>query len=449
MSSLFGRRAVVIGAGIGGLSAAAVLANHFEQVVIVERDRLEEIPISRPGTPQDRHPHLLLAGGLKALEEIFPGFSSDLSDAGAVPMRMAQDIQYERADVGVLPMRNFDLSILCASRPLIEFILRCRVLAIDNIKLRSHCRLTSVLSTDGAVRGVRLDLGSRTLETLDAELVVDASSRARPTLELLDELDVERPLVSEVGVDMTYSTVVVKIPPRAMPDAKIVRTFPNPPISALNAAVLPLEGGSWTAAIAAPVGISRPNNWDVFLDTLCRLITPTIYEILRHAEPPKWIDHFGFLASVWRHFERMPRLPRGILPIGDAICRFNPTYGQGMSAAAQEARLLQDVLASAMSEPDPLGGVQAEFMARVESILRTPWDMSTNTDLAFPKTRGQRPDNFAQIQKFDAALFRALVADPVVHRAMVEVGQLLQPGSLLHEPDIKQRIAAASVSAFA
>ena len=403
----------------------------------------------RSGTPQDRHPHLLLAGGLKALEEIFPGFSNDLSDAGAVPVRLAQDIRYERADVGVLPMRNFDLSVLCASRPLIEFILRCRVLAIDNIKLRSHCRLTSVLSVEGAVRGVRLDLGSRALETLDAELVVDASSRARPTLELLDELGWERPLISEVGVDLTYSTVVVKIPDHAMPDAKIVRTFPNPPISALNAALLPLEGGNWTAAIAAPVGISRPNNWDAYLDTLCRLITPTIFEVLRHTEAPKWIDHFGFLTSVWRHFERMPRLPRGILPVGDAICRFNPTYGQGMSVAALEARLLQDVLASAATEPDPLAGVQAEFMARVESILRTPWDMSTNTDLAFPKTRGRRPDNFVEMQQSDAALFRAVVADPVVHRAMVEVGQLLQPGSLLHEPDIKQRIAAASVSEFA
>jgi 2-polyprenyl-6-methoxyphenol hydroxylase-like FAD-dependent oxidoreductase len=449
MSSLFGRRAVVIGAGIGGLSAAAVLANHFEQVVIVERDRLEEIPISRPGTPQDRHPHLLLAGGLKALDEIFPGFSNDLSDAGAVSVGMPHDIRYERADVGTLPMRNFDLSILCASRPLIEFILRCRVLAIDNIKLRSHCRLTSVLSFDGAVRGVRLELGSRALETLDAELVVDASSRARPTLELFDELDFERPLISEVGVDMTYSTVVLKLPPDAMPDAKIVRTFPNPPISALNAALLPLEGGNWTAGIAAPIGISRPNTWDAYLDTLCRLITPTMFEALHHAEPPKWIDHFGFHTSVWRHFERMSRLPRGILPIGDAICRFNPSYGQGMSAAAQEARLLQDVLASATTEPDPLGGVQAEFMARVESILRTPWDMSTNSDLAFPKTRGRRPDNFADIRQFDAALFRAVVVDPVVHRAVVNVGQLLQPSSLLHEPDIRERIAAASARAFA
>ncbi len=189
---------------------------------------------------------------------------------------------------------------------MIEFVLRCRVLAIDNIRLRSHCRLTSVVSVDGAVQGVRLDPGSRVLETLNAELVVDASGRARPTLELLDELDCERPLVSEVGVDITYSTVVVNIPPHAMPDAKIVRAFPNSPVSALTAALLPLEGGNWTSVIAAPVGILRPNNWDMFLDTLGRLITPTIFEVLRQTEAPKWIDHFGFLTSLWRHFEGWP-----------------------------------------------------------------------------------------------------------------------------------------------
>jgi hypothetical protein len=40
MSSLFGRRAAVVGGGIGGLSVAGALAGHFEQVDVLERDRL-------------------------------------------------------------------------------------------------------------------------------------------------------------------------------------------------------------------------------------------------------------------------------------------------------------------------------------------------------------------------------------------------------------------------
>src|ERR1700746_2225284 len=119
MSGLLGRRTIVIGAGIGGLSMAGALAKYFEQVEILERDRLTASPASRPGTPQDRHPHGLLAGGLQALGEIFPGFESDLARAGAVSVRVARDIQYERPDVGVLPKRDFCLFRLVACRALI------------------------------------------------------------------------------------------------------------------------------------------------------------------------------------------------------------------------------------------------------------------------------------------------------------------------------------------
>ena len=145
----------------------------------------------------------------------------------------------------------------------------------------------------------------------------------------------------------------------------------------------------------------------------------------------------------------MPRLPRGVVPVADALCRFNPIHGQGMSSAAKQARLLQDVLGRAAAEPDPIAAVQAGFMAEVGSVLETPWNMSASADLAFPGTRGERPENFAEAQQFEAALFRAVVVDPVVHRAMIEIGQLLQPHSRLREPDIMRRIEGVSVKAAA
>jgi hypothetical protein len=120
-----------------------------------------------------------------------------------------------------------------------------------------------------------------------------------------------------------------------------------------------------------------------------------------------------------------------------------------MSSAAQQAQLLQDVLGRAATEPDPIAAAQAVFMAEVAPVLETPWSMSTSADLAFPGTRGERPDNFEEAQQFEAALFRAVVADPLVHRAMMEVGQLLQPRSLLQEPAIMRRIEAVSTKAAA
>jgi hypothetical protein len=120
-----------------------------------------------------------------------------------------------------------------------------------------------------------------------------------------------------------------------------------------------------------------------------------------------------------------------------------------MSAAAQQARLLQDVLRRAAAEPDPIAAAQAGFMAEVASVLETPWTMSTSADLAFPGTRGERSENFAEARQFEASLFRAVVADPLVHRAMMEVGQLLKPRSLLQEPHIMRRIEAVSTKVAA
>jgi 2-polyprenyl-6-methoxyphenol hydroxylase-like FAD-dependent oxidoreductase len=451
MSGPLGKRAVVVGAGIGGLSMAGALAKHFEQVEILERDRLTATVSSRSGTPQDRHPHGLLAGGLQALGEIFPGFESDLAEAGAVSVKVAEEIQYERPDVGALPHRDFGMSLLCASRPLIELVLRRRTQAIANIVLHQECRATEIVLVAGAtaVRGIQFEAASGHSEILETDLVVDASGRGALTRALLDTVNSEQPEVTEVGVHLSYATALVEIPANAPPEWKLVLTLPNPPTLALNAVLLPIEGGRWIILIANRGAATRLETWDSFLEASRALITPTLYNALRYAKPPHGIRHYAFPASLWRHFEGLVHLPRGVLPIADALCRFNPIYGQGMSVAAQQARLLRNVLRRAASEPDPIMAAQAGFMAEVASVLETPWTMSTSADLAFPGTRGERPEKFEEARQFEADLFRAVVVDPVVHRAMMEVGQLLQPQSLLQQPDIMQRIEAAAGKAVA
>jgi 2-polyprenyl-6-methoxyphenol hydroxylase-like FAD-dependent oxidoreductase len=278
---------------------------------------------------------------------------------------------------------------------------------------------------------------------------VDASGRGALTLTLLDALGWERPEVTEVGVDLSYATAVVPIPSNAPLDWKLVLTQPDPPALALHAFLVPAEDSRWMIAIAYQGATARPETWDTVLEASRSLVTPTLYNALRYATPPSGIRHYRFPASTWKHFERLPRLPRGVLPVADALCRFNPIHGQGMTSAGQQARLLHDVLGRAAAEPDPIAAAQAGFMAEIASVLETPWSMSTSADLAFPGTYGERPDDFEEAQKFEASLFRAVVADPLVHRAMMEVGQLLQPRSLLQEPAIMRRIERVSVKVAA
>lgn len=81
MPTIIGHRAVVVGAGIAGLSAARAVAGSFEQVVVFERDRLADTPVPRPGVAQSKQPHALLVGGSQALTTLFPGFGERLVEA--------------------------------------------------------------------------------------------------------------------------------------------------------------------------------------------------------------------------------------------------------------------------------------------------------------------------------------------------------------------------------
>lgn len=443
MARRLGEHAVVVGAGIGGLAAAGALAASFERVTVLERDDLPRSAGSRAGTPQDRHPHVLLAGGLKALGSLFPGIENDLGKAGAIRVGIAKEVRWERPGIGVLPAQDCGLSVLCASRPLTEHTLRRRVAALDNVELWPGARVTEIaLATgDAGVRAVRFELGRGGPQTLAGDLVVDASGRGVLALAALDSLGWDRPPATEIGVDIRYASVVVRIPSGSPYASSIILTQPDPPALASNAVILPVEGNDWIVGLAERGVGARPGDWPSFLAALRGLSTPTLHEVLRHAEPPAEIRHYGFPASVWRHFERMPRLPRGLLPIGDSICRFNPVYGQGMSAAAMQARLLQDALEQATGA-DPLAAAQASFMAAIPSVLETPWTMAAAGDFAFPGTRGERPDGFEDGQRFEAALFRAAATDPVVHRTLHEVIHLLRPRGDLQDREIRRRIEA-------
>ena len=119
--------------------------------------------------------------------------------------------------------------------------------------------------------------------------------------------------------------------------------------------MLPLEGDRWMLTLGGRRGDKPPGDWDGFLAYAQQLRTPTIYDAVKRAERLGEVARFGFPASVCRHFEQLEAFPRGLLPFGDAICRFNPIYGHGMSVAAQEACLLHRLLRKRAETSDPLG----------------------------------------------------------------------------------------------
>src|SRR3979411_1096821 len=183
---------------MAGLLAARVLADHFAEVEIVERDRLPDGPEFRNGVPQSRHAHVLLRAGLDALDRLFPGFAADLKGAGAVAVEPPREMPWLNS-AGWSGRFEIGLGFLSASRELIESLARNRVRAIPNLTLSTRTEVVGLIAEQGRISGLRVRArdGSRPDDNpsveVRADLVVDASGRMSKVPEWLGLLGDERP----------------------------------------------------------------------------------------------------------------------------------------------------------------------------------------------------------------------------------------------------------------
>jgi 2-polyprenyl-6-methoxyphenol hydroxylase-like FAD-dependent oxidoreductase len=437
-----GKQAVVIGAGMAGLAAAGAVADYFERVIVLERDRLPNQAVPRPGAPQSRQLHGLLPGGQRALTDLFPHFERELLDAGSVPLRMLGELRVEMPGVGPLPSRDFGWLFYGASRPLIELITRRQTERLSNLTVRSECQVLEITATpDGTmVTGVRYESADGRQAILAADLVVDASGRGAPTLALLRSSGQPVPDEIVIGIDLHYTTTTFVIPEDASTNWRGIATHPHAPERSRGGYMLPIEGNRWVLTLTGRLGERPPAEPDGFMDYARRLETQTIYNAIKHAERQGGFERYAYPASAWRRFDRMSSFPGGLVPIGDSICRFNPVYGQGMSVAAQEARLLNQLLKARATKADPLARLALAFFSESVPLVEAPWNMSAVPDLVYPETRGERPTDFESRLKYNDALIRTAMHDAAVHRLLAEVQQLLKPPSVLQDPAVDRLV---------
>jgi 2-polyprenyl-6-methoxyphenol hydroxylase-like FAD-dependent oxidoreductase len=437
-----GKQAVVIGAGMAGLAAAGAVADYFERVIVLERDRLPNQAVPRPGAPQSRQLHGLLPGGQRALTDLFPHFERELLDAGSVPLRMLGELRVEMPGVGPLPSRDFGWLFYGASRPLIELITRRQTERLSNLTVRSECQVLEITATpDGTmVTGVRYESADGRQAILAADLVVDASGRGAPTLALLRSSGQPVPDEIVIGIDLHYTTTTFVIPQDASTNWRGIATHPHAPERSRGGYMLPIEGNRWVLTLTGRLGERPPAEPDGFMDYAQRLETQTIYNAIKHAERQGGFERYAYPASAWRRFDRMSSFPGGLVPIGDSICRFNPVYGQGMSVAAQEARLLNQLLKARATKADPLARLALAFFSESVPLVEAPWNMSAVPDLVYPETRGERPTDFESRLKYNDALIRTAMHDAAVHRLLAEVQQLLKPPSVLQDPAVDRLV---------
>lgn len=425
------RRAVVIGAGIAGTLAARALAGAFDEVMLLERDRDLDDGRPRKGVPQAPHTHVLVQGGRDAILDLLGGGSPGF--AGSLETRPTQDLKWFQ--FGVWKTRfETDLVARWCERPRFEAALRRELTLGTGIRVLTDRRALGLVSEGRRVTGVQVAGSDGSKSTLDADLVVDASGAGSRMPDWLRDLGFGEVEEDQIRVDIGYATRVCSRPAAMGRDWEALAVYPKPPESRRAGIISPLEGERCLVGLIGWVGDHPPDDDEGFLAFARSLPQPDLADALRGLEPLSPIHRYRFPASRRRRFERLPAWPDGLIVVGDAVCRFNPVYGQGMSVAALDARTL---VRADWSRSDATRAIQRTLAKHRDA----PWLLASSMDFRFPEVEGRRPLGLGLLNAYARGILELSAKRPDVNLRFLEVIGLLRPPAALFAPRTAFQVA--------
>jgi 2-polyprenyl-6-methoxyphenol hydroxylase-like FAD-dependent oxidoreductase len=422
--------AVVIGASVAGLLAAAVLSETYPQVTVFDRDTLSSQPGHRRGVPQSRQLHALHARGARALDELLPGFRDEMLAAGGIIADTQGDAHWYLDDYLLKPAPS-GLEGITLSRPVLEWLIRTRVIKLPNVTITDATDVVGLVTTDGRVTGVRVRADrapGADEETVPADLVLDAAGRGSRTPAWLAELGFPVPETSRVRAGVTYVCRSYTRDPKQLDGrfGTLVTPYPGKP---RGGAVLRQEGDRFIVLLAGMVGEEPPLDEAGLLAFADSLACPDLASVMRESTPLGDPVKYTYPESAWHHYETLGTYLGALLISGDAFSSFNPIYGQGITIAAREALVLRRLLSD---PPTAASDMERRYFRAVGKLVAEAWETSASSDLRFPEVKGKRRPGAALINSYGERYRAAASVDPVLGETFLRVANMIdKPAKLL------------------
>lgn len=432
--------AIVIGGSIVGAATAALLAQRFHRVTIIERDELPLRPGPRGGVPHARHVHALLARGAAELEQLFPGFLDGMVQAGARLVDMGREAAWLTPAGWGVPFES-GFVLCCATRDLIEFHVRRRAMALENVTLVDAAAVTDLLTDADRTRvtGIRYRDRRHGPDAprlgLHADLVVDASGRGSQLPAWLAAIG--RPDCRESVVDghMAYASRFYAMRPDALRGWRAAYVQPQLPGDPRGGILFPVEGGRYHLTLFG-YGAGAPPTDDAGFDAFAASLRSSILaDALQDATPLTPIVAHRRTENRWRHFHEMTDWPDGLVAVGDSVCCFDPVYGQGMTTGVLGALTFAAAFdAEWRGRAAAPRGFTRRVQRRMAGTVRPAWNLATGEDLRLPATTGGRLSGMDRLmQRYIDRVIAASTEDPRMRRRLLAVMNMTErPESLLH-----------------
>ena len=408
-SEATGRHAVVIGASLAGLCAARVLSDHFDRVTIYERDGLPEGPDNRTAVPQGRHVHLLMARGAAEFEGLFPGLLEDMVADGVPILENRPDcIHFGAAGhvLGTAHRLQDPFTAYVPSRPHLEWQIRKRALAIPNVELvRRGVAEPWYDPAEERVIGVLLESGDES-SGVAADLVVDAAGRGTRLPAWLEQWGFDRPTEDSLDVGITYATHQVRIPEGLLQEKVVVAGASR--AEPVGLGMLFYEDGNWGLTTFGTGKVEPPHDFAAMCELADRILPDRFARAIRQGTPIGDVAFHKYPASRWRRYDKLKRLPAGIIPFGDAVVSFNPTYGQGMTMTAIQAGNLRAALEQGEA------GLAARLAKATAKTTYPVWTMTVIGDLALHNATGDAKWWYQPVGGLFDQFLGAAESDPVL-----------------------------------